>query len=1123
MAYHYERCGAERFRLLCSAVLAPDHPGIVAVTHGATVLARQGLERSPAVPGMPCAHVVFSPAPAVDGSAEWVIAALELELPRIRDAARRASRYIVVTNASRPKPEALHGPGSVQEWLAENCPIPAICLWREDLDRRLDWGAPAIKLAYPEILESAAVGTLVDDMLREVHAHATQSLLALVARQSDRSSSRDAAFIDVPDSSGRGVADVLLSDGAGTARWHVLVGDPGSGKSVVAEHVCQVHRARLLDDDPVLDRVVEPHARVAFRLPISLDAREYADHLRTRPESGGRRAAPFASFLGGVIGGAKSGGPLTPDEVRAIMLSIPVLVVIDRVDELGHRPTRERVTRTSLDYLAKLRADGADIQVIVTSRPEAYGPLPCHARLHTLRLAPLDTEAIIELVGRWLVARASGVGAGARVLRSIAEGVELTDFRSLAATPLHLALALDDLAGSGSTLPGRRADFFDRAPIGDLAGDARTTTVLRDHRHLLADLVQHLAWALQCESESAKSSGTMDAIELASMVRSFLADRAEPMELAARLFDALECLPVLVEGADGRFGFREQFVREFFCAQHLFRSSPCAPTGGRRADDRSARFAALAAHPYWTNVTRFYAGFSEPGALPAVLAGLTKSIASRDVAVSTRGREIGGILLTDRVFRDRRALQDALVVALYDAVGVRLAALAPLGIGYRVPAADCGLGILRNIVLRQHLLSGTSPLPSIAKLLAPIGGLDLWDELAPHLTGSTGDNRTELLSATFAAAAHLRAPTEQIETLIYGDSPSPHALHARLAALLDTPTVAFSHSPRLAHDLIAGLLRRGPSGHASASLRHFATVLGEGDDTASLIDQLASSRDYPRAAVAIEAIRAEFGDSWATFALAAAACGIPRHSEIEIDACSLLDARLPLCDRALAARVWRGSEAWWAEELARARSVTERMFWVVVLVGWGTSNHVSVHLPSIDSVLTELDEEQLPLVVDAVRAALDARQVHGGRRRPPIALPTSIGDRTALLISLSFGSPTLASIAAGRRASELVVRSARQSLFRQRVAAFDSWDALGEQAALRWLGAVSESRLLGDELAPAVADRASRGTMPAAAARRVLRSAGDYPAELVEAALRSIQSARRPTPVGEIAALGWSL
>lgn len=1121
--YHYERCGADRFRALCSAVLEPDHEGLVTFGRGATGTGRQGFDRYPTTAGGTCLHVAFSPTSAPDDTTGWLLASLESQLPRIRQAAGHgARRFIVVTNASRPDSVALGGPGSVHAWLAENCPIPANFLWREDLDRRIDWGAATVKLAYPEILDPGAVGTLIAGMFGGTAEHASQSVTAFLERQFGGTAALSGVFVDVPESSGLGAAEVLLSDAPGDAPWRVLVGDPGAGKSVIAEYVCQVHRARLLGDDRSPDSGDLHDIRAAFRLPISIDARGYADHLRAAGSAPARHGtAPFGDFLGALIGGFLPGGPLTADDVRTILLRVPVLVVIDRLDELGHHATREQVTKTALDFLAALRAAGADIQVIVTSRPEAYGPLPDSARLQALRLAPLTTEAIIALVERWLDTRPAHREAG--VLQAIADGLELTDFRSLAATPLHLTLALERLADSGSPLPGRRADFFERCTDGTIP-DARSTTILREHRHLVPDLVHHLAWVLECGSESGRSSGTIDSNELASVVRSFLVGRGEPHELGTALIDAIECLPVLAEGRDGRFGFREHHVREFLCARHLFRSSPVLPAGRRGIDDRSARFAVLAANPKWTNVARFYAGFYEPGALPSLLANLTKAIASRDVTVSTRGREIGGILLADRVFRDRSELRDALAHALFDKLGIRLAALGPIGIGYRPPETDCGRGILRNLVLREHVLSDTPAVPATARLLAPIGGQGLWGEFLAHLGARAGADRTALLSAAFSAGAHLGVPAEEIEAVVNDDAPTPHELHARLEALLDTTTTAFSHSPRLAHDLIAGLLRWGPSGAsgASGSLRRFAAVLGEGDDTVSMIEQLATSRDYPRAAIAVEAIRAEFGDSWATFALAAATCGIPRLSEIRVEAHSLLDARLPLCDRALAARVWRGSELWWAEELARAGNVSERMFWVAVLVSWGNSHHVSTNLPAIDSVLAELDAEQLRLVIDAVRAALEAREAHGGRHRPPVLLPESVGDRTALLVALSFGSPSLASIATGRGTSDLVARCARQSLIRQRVSAFESWDALGESAAVRWVAAVAAARLLGDELSPAVADRASRGTMRLAAARRVLLATDDHPAVLVESALRSIQSAPRPTSVGE-AALGWSL
>ncbi|WP_143707925.1 NACHT domain-containing protein [Gordonia terrae] len=86
-------------------------------------------------------------------TAAWLIEALNGELPKIRRLIDRGvQRYVMVTNARGSAHLGVGQIDRVQEWLAANVDVPATCLWRDDLDRRLDSASMGLKLKYCELL-----------------------------------------------------------------------------------------------------------------------------------------------------------------------------------------------------------------------------------------------------------------------------------------------------------------------------------------------------------------------------------------------------------------------------------------------------------------------------------------------------------------------------------------------------------------------------------------------------------------------------------------------------------------------------------------------------------------------------------------------------------------------------------------------------------------------------------------------------------------------------------------------------------------------------------------------------------------------------------------------------------
>ncbi|MCU1440620.1 MAG: hypothetical protein JWP85_1617 [Rhodoglobus sp.] len=1118
MAYSFEMGGAARFADLCLALIAPDHEEVQLLELGRPDSGRYGFERFPDVADKVVLQVAFEPALESDPTAS-VLALLDAERPKILELERRgALRYIFATNLPRPEADPETGVDTVQAWLAVNCPVPATCLWREDVDRRLDWAPAATSLRFPEILDRRnAVAGVLATMFAGSGEQSLEALLELVvvAYRRNLGLTRD-VFVDIPlrDDPDTTAADLLLSEASSPqAPWRLLEGESGSGKSTVARYVGNVHAARLLDDTAYLASIPPAHARTSFRIPLAIDARDYAAHLdalqAADPKRGPDRS--LEAFVAGILDAALPHAP-SISAVRTLFRTAPWFVMLDGLDELGDAELGARVSTSVLRALAALGKSGADIQCLVVTRPSVPGSIPSRERslLSPIELGPLAGAGIAELTERWLASRGLTPQRAAPVTETFALLLESPSYRDLAGNPMHLRTLLELALVDGAAVPDRRSQLFQAHARGSIDGDELALTELRVRRHLVREFAGFVAWTLHRDAQTPASAFGATIDGLTAIATDFVDAHNHPAHVVGALVAALQRLPYVEQSAEGLVRFRDQAVREFLCAQYLLESEP--------ADARSARLARLVGRPHWANVARFFAGLYSDGDLDALVDDIIALIADEAPAVSLHARELGHAILTDRVMRSRPRTQGRLVHAVFGGAGVELAARRPYGRAPFALAPDCGREELRDLLMADYVRDPSGHMrESVAQLLEANGGPDLVAEFTAHAEVATGQSRTERLSAMFRCGAHRHVTADRLESLIYDDQPQPKELYLRLTALIDAGTTAFSVSPRMSADLIEQLLKWGATRSAGnpSRIASFATVVADGKNTVAVIEGLAFARDYDSAAIAIEAIRTEFGDTWATFALAAAAAGIPRHSNVGAVEKSLMDPALPLCDRALAARFWRGRSAWWAEELAGATSTPERMFWAVVLAAWGSASHVTDHLEALDAALAALDGDEYLLVVSATQTALRGREVHGGRPRPAVPIDR-VSDRAAILVAIAFSSDELRPVDPDR-AGALIARVAERTVVAERMRAFQSWAGLSEQDGLEWADVFAEAARLDSELPDGVAARVSSDPMPPAAVARVLRSPERYPGVLVTHGILSAEAADRAvdTVVGE--------
>lgn len=274
---------------------------------------------------------------------KWLLATMKEELPKLRKLiSRGAAHYYLLTNVNATAHLDCGSIDTLNSTLSKELSVPFMCLWRDDICRRLD-GSWDIKWSYPDIMTGPDVlkfileNGLSEDSERRVaaiRAFVTQQFAIdtqVKFRQIELQNNLLDLFVDVPigsrdprsdwlnhylmshithvmgstitndkDSADSiamdeydtrygthserivGAAEMLLSPRCQSVIPHcVIEGAPGQGKSTIAQYVCQVHRLKLLQREDLLEKVPAKHkVSTAVRLPIKIDLRDFATWLR---------------------------------------------------------------------------------------------------------------------------------------------------------------------------------------------------------------------------------------------------------------------------------------------------------------------------------------------------------------------------------------------------------------------------------------------------------------------------------------------------------------------------------------------------------------------------------------------------------------------------------------------------------------------------------------------------------------------------------------------------------------------------------------------------------------------------------------------------------------------------
>lgn len=483
----------------------------------------------------------------------------------------------------------------------------------------------------------------------------------------------------------------LIITGATQALLHpdwkgdaILLGGPGQGKSTVLQYVCQFHRARWLGESGYgADQTELVRHQAVERFPIRVDLRKYAQWaqepdptVRKKNKKGRPRPVDHPPLRGletyiiEQIDQQSGVHDFTRHDFVAVLATKPVLVALDGLDEVANIEIRTAVVDEIAAVRGRLRADAADLLVLLATRPgtslHALTGAGAFAQLHLQRLTP---GLRLQFLQRWCTVSEIEVEAAAKLQEMFLDNRNVPHVEELASSPMQLAILLH-LLHRRQLLPQQRTElyreymqtFLDREQTED------KEPLLAEQRHVVEDTHAYLGWYLQAEAEQGRTSGSISRSKLRSLLRDYLRDQPEAQKLADEMYSAFVLRVLCLVEQDDTFEFQVQSLREYFAASYLFDKLDPRGKGNSRDDGLDA----LLAQPYWANVARFFVGMLAWGEVRGLIDNFEK--AAKAVGPHPHARAMAATAVNDRVYdRQPRTRVREIVDFVLDGPGLILA------------------------------------------------------------------------------------------------------------------------------------------------------------------------------------------------------------------------------------------------------------------------------------------------------------------------------------------------------------------------------------------------------------------------------------------------------------------
>jgi len=421
------------------------------------------------------------------------------------------------------------------------------------------------------------------------------------------------------------VVEHILSAGDGSLRSEirgdlpygfVVIGGPGQGKSTLGQIICQAYRVGLLDAmrieiTPKIDKAIAgtkarlTELKLAIprnrRWPAFVDLSAFADALAETP------AMTAVEYVAQQL--RNQGASITPAQVASWLASWPWVLVLDGLDEVPARESRNAVVAALNELIVESRLHNWDLMIVCTTRPQGYDGEFSELNPQQIELRNLSPKEGLNY-GRRIVNKkfAEDPEKTARVLARLTEASEQPHSSKLMQTPLQVSI-MEYLLEELTSVPSTRHELFDgfyRAIYGRESGKAgHLGKLLKVYSEQVEWVHEQAALYLQVRAEEVGASSVSvsenDIVDLfVKRLREQEFDESVISSLASELNRATkQRLVLLVPRTKDQITFEVKSLQEYMAARAVTAGDP---------GDVFDRLDLLAPSAYWRNTWQLAVG-----------------------------------------------------------------------------------------------------------------------------------------------------------------------------------------------------------------------------------------------------------------------------------------------------------------------------------------------------------------------------------------------------------------------------------------------------------------------------------------------------------------------------------
>jgi hypothetical protein len=1126
MDYQFENLGDERFQEFCNSLIAKEFQDSQSFPVGQPDGGRDSLVYFMDSPKKEFIvfQVKFVRNPfAIQDVHKWFTDIIKEEAPKIANLIPKgAKKFFLLTNVRGTAHLDSGSKDKVNNILEENIKTPAICWWRDDLARLLEKD-PIFKWSFPEILNGQDIlNSILFQNINENRERRESVIKAYLAdqyitdnkvkfRQIDLENRLFDLFTDVPlqirkfNEKNKNLKKTLLrfenfekkvinvgdsffleereNVGAASFLLHpkiqndveriLLEGGPGQGKSTISQYICQVHRARLLGKTEDLALLADEIKNTPIRLPFKIDLRHVASWVENKNPYQGRLNEEYfnsiwknslESFLVGHIVYHSQIDDFNSADLIAIIKVSSILLVFDGFDEIADVKIREEVIEFINKGINRISENAKSLQVIITSRPAAFSDtigfsVDVYPHFELIDITPSITREYVE---KWIKASKLDIREGNEIKRLVSEKLQLPHLKDLAKSPMQLAIFISLLRTRGESLPNKRTALYDSYIELFFNRESEKNITIRDHRDLIIDIHQYLAWVLHSEAELHNNSGSIHIEDLQSRLKSYLIKEGHETDIADKLFHVMEeRVCALVSRVQGTYEFEVQPLREYFCAKYLYNTSPYSPAGAEKSGTKPERFEAISRNFYWHNVVRFFSGCFDKGELPLLIQKL-KELQDDELLRNTNyPRLLTSQILSDWVFTQYPLLLRDVVKIIVDGVNIGNIINQESNVNSNEPILlpdNCGRPeLIRECFEQLKIFPHNDYASELIGIIKnnPFQTAELWTQNVERFKGAELTKWFEygylleivhkIDDATLIRIINegtLKEKKHRLQILIDGNKFDLLNNNSDLKTIVlegivsgelmiynrkyDNSSMQFLSmilNPYLANSIMESDHSNVPYiTELSQRFRHYgqdrARQLINQFDVVDTIDQkiedfnimifktlaedvaVMKTNTKPWDLLA-ESFIDTFGECWAIKLLSVVSAGIKSKDEIYEDFSDLNESSLSLCKRVRHARMKSGNVKYWNQQLNAANDMT---YVLLVLLTWATPKTLIQLVDRIDGIIKDLSVEDFQSLNTGLRKTTNYVQFSNAQVRElnSIFKKIEISEELLYLVSHKF-------------------------------------------------------------------------------------------------------------------------